>query len=105
MFSPGTDDLIDRLERALDFADREPFRKAAEAALAAMPQECRGPGADYRRVAPIWRDHFHPPTVTVVVDASARYVDAAQRARAFRRADDGVILGGAKDENELRGEG
>jgi len=84
MFSPGTEDLIDRLERALELADREPFRQTAEAALAAMPPECRGPGADYRRVAPIWRDHFHPPTVTVV-DASARYVDAAQRARAFSR--------------------
>ena len=85
MFSPGTEDLINRLERALELADREPFREAAEAALAAMPPECRGPGADYRRVAPIWRDHFHPPSVTAVVDASARYVDAAQRARAFER--------------------
>jgi hypothetical protein len=53
MFSPGTEDLINRLERALELADREPFRQAAEAALAEMPQECRGPGADYRRVAPI----------------------------------------------------
>jgi hypothetical protein len=85
MFSPGTEDLIDRLERALELADRVPFRHAAEAALAAMPLECRGPGADYRRVAPIWRDQFHPPAVTVVVDASARYVDTAQRARAFER--------------------
>jgi hypothetical protein len=85
MLSPGTEDLIARLAGALDLADREPLRQAAEAALAEMPPECRGPGADYRRVAPIWRDHFHPPTVTAVVDASARYVDAAQRARAFER--------------------
>ena len=84
MLSPGTEDLIARLSASLEAADREPFRQAAEAALAEMPPECRGPGADYRRVAPIWRGHFHPPAVTVVVDASARYVDAAQRARAFR---------------------
>ena len=85
MLTPGTEDLIARLAGALDLADREPLRQAAEAALAEMPPECRGPGADYRRVAPIWRDHFHPPTVTAVVDASTRYVDAAQRARAFER--------------------
>jgi hypothetical protein len=85
MLSPGTEDLIARLERPLEAADRGPFRQAAEAALGAIPLESLGPGSAYRCVAPIWRRHFHPPAVTVVVDASARYVDAAQRARAFRR--------------------
>jgi hypothetical protein len=36
------EDLIDRLPRSLDPIDREPFRQAAEAALAAMPVELRG---------------------------------------------------------------
>jgi hypothetical protein len=85
MFSPGTEDLIDRLERALELADRELFRQAAEVALAAMPPETLGPGSPYRCVTTIWRRHFHPPAVTTVVDASARYVDPAQRARAFER--------------------
>jgi hypothetical protein len=35
-------DLINRLPRSLDPVDREPFRQAAEAALAASPVELRG---------------------------------------------------------------
>jgi hypothetical protein len=81
----GIDDLLVRLSGVLEAAEREPFRQAALTALAAMPPETLGPGSAYRCVTTIWRRHFHPPAVTVVVDASARYVDAAQRARAFRR--------------------
>ena len=54
MLSPGTEDLIARLERALELADREPFRQAAEAALAPMPLE----GIDTERVA-----GFGPPAM------------------------------------------
>ena len=74
-------DLLLRLEQALEPADRAAFKVEAEAALAALPM--RGPGADYRACAVVWRRHFHPPAAMVVIDASARYVNPGTRARAF----------------------
>jgi hypothetical protein len=51
-----------------------PSSKASEAALAAVPPEARGPGADYRRVAACWRGFFHPPKIThVPTGAGSRY--------------------------------
>jgi hypothetical protein len=55
------DTLISRLARPLAPADREAFRRAAEAALARVP--CWGEGAVYRAVA-ILRDYFVPPSDT-----------------------------------------
>ncbi|HEY1865329.1 MAG TPA: hypothetical protein VGG77_16940, partial [Roseiarcus sp.] len=52
--------LIARLATGLDSADREPFRLAAETALAALPPAMLGDGAVYRVVAPVWRRYFHP---------------------------------------------
>jgi hypothetical protein len=52
--------LISRLAGPLAPADREAFRRAAEAALARVP--CWGEGAVYRAVAILQRDYFVPPT-------------------------------------------
>jgi hypothetical protein len=54
--------LISRLSGGLAPADREPFRQAAENALATAP-ECSGggEGAIYRTITKIWRQYFHPP--------------------------------------------
>jgi transcription antitermination factor NusG len=41
----GIDDLLVRLSRALEAAEREPLRQAALTALAAMPPETLGPGS------------------------------------------------------------
>jgi hypothetical protein len=54
--------LISRLAGPLAPADRDAFRKAAEAALARVP--CWGEGAVYRAVAVLQRDYFVPPTDT-----------------------------------------
>jgi hypothetical protein len=52
--------LIARLATGLDSADREPFRLAAESALATLPPQNLGDGAVYRTVEPIWRRYFIP---------------------------------------------
>ncbi len=54
--------LISRLAGPLAPADREAFRRAAEAALARVP--CWGEGAVYRAVAILQRDYFVPPDDT-----------------------------------------
>jgi hypothetical protein len=54
------EDLIAHLSRGLHPADRDAFRRAAEAASASSPQ-CWGPGSIYRAIVPLWRDYFHPP--------------------------------------------
>jgi hypothetical protein len=51
--------LISRLAGPLAPADRAAFRRAAEAALAALP--CAGEGIIYRIVAPLQRAYFDPP--------------------------------------------
>lgn len=62
MSSPSDpEDLVSRLATGLDSGDRESFRHAAEAALAALPPQAAGPGSTYRTVAPIWRKFYHPP--------------------------------------------
>ena len=58
---PQDQDLLFSLEAALAVGDRAAFRSEALATLAALPVEMRGPGADYRACAVIWRRHFHPP--------------------------------------------
>jgi hypothetical protein len=52
---------IDLLASQLEPPDREPFRQAAEAALAGIAPLCWGPGLIHRVVGPIWRSFFHPP--------------------------------------------
>jgi hypothetical protein len=58
--SDFAESLIARLATGLDSADREPFRLAAETALAALPPAMLGDGAVYRMVEPVWRRYFHP---------------------------------------------
>jgi hypothetical protein len=53
------DILISRLAGPLEPAARVAFRRAAEAALAALP--CAGEGIIYRIVAPLQRAYFDPP--------------------------------------------
>jgi hypothetical protein len=57
----AAEDLIARLSGGLAPADREAFRRDAEAALAASPQ-CWGPGSIHRALVQLWRKYFHPPT-------------------------------------------
>ena len=52
--------LVARLATGLNSADREPFRLAAESALATLPPQSLGDGAVYRTVEPIWRLIFYP---------------------------------------------
>jgi hypothetical protein len=52
--------LIARLATGLESVDREPFRLAAESALAALNPAMQGDGAVYRTVEPVWRMYFHP---------------------------------------------
>jgi hypothetical protein len=52
--------IISRLAGPLEPAARAAFRRAAEAALAALP--CAGEGIIYRIVAPLQRAYFDPPT-------------------------------------------
>jgi len=54
------EDLIARLAGGLAPADRERFRREAEATLALSPQSCLGPGSIYRTLVPVWRKFFHP---------------------------------------------
>jgi hypothetical protein len=54
------DILIARLAGPLEPAARVAFRRAAEAALAALP--CAGEGIVYRTIAPLQRAYFDPPT-------------------------------------------
>jgi len=56
------DILISRLAGPLSPANRVAFRRAAEAALAALP--CAGEGIVYRTVAPLQRAYFDPPDDT-----------------------------------------
>lgn len=58
--SDFAESLIARLATGLHSADREPFRLAAESALAALPPAMLGDGAVYRMVEPVWRRYFHP---------------------------------------------
>jgi hypothetical protein len=62
--------LISRLAGPLAPADREAFRRAAEAALARVP--CWGEGAVYRAVAVLQRDYFVPPIDTEKHSAHVR---------------------------------
>jgi hypothetical protein len=55
--------LIARLAARLDSAYRQPFRLAAESALATLPPQSLGDGAVYRTVEPIWRRYFIPAAV------------------------------------------
>jgi hypothetical protein len=52
--------LIARLATGLDSADREPFRLAAESAVAALPPSMLGEGLVFRTVEPVWRRYFIP---------------------------------------------
>jgi hypothetical protein len=54
-----SDSLISRLAGPLPAAARDDFRRAAEAALAAVP--CQGDGVVYRTLAPLQRKFFDPP--------------------------------------------
>ena len=65
---------------SLDRADREPFRQAAYAALAAVP--CLGEGAIYRVLVATWRNFFRPPDVA---HDTGRHAD--RRAKAMRAAE------------------
>jgi hypothetical protein len=53
------DHIISRLAGPLEPAARAAFRRAAEAALAALP--CAGEGIVYRTLAPLQRAYFDPP--------------------------------------------
>jgi hypothetical protein len=69
MFSPEAEleDLIAHFSRGLSPADREAFRRAAEAAIANSPEPW-GPGSIHRALVPLWRGFFRPPTVERVPD-------------------------------------
>jgi hypothetical protein len=65
--------LIARLATGLDSADREPFRVAAQSALADLPPTMLGDGAVYRTVESIWRRYFHPRSCGAMAwDSGAR---------------------------------
>ena len=65
--------LIARLATGLESADREPFRLAAESALAALPPAMLGDGAVFRTVEPVWRRYFRPrPCGEMAWDGGAR---------------------------------
>jgi hypothetical protein len=53
------DHIISRLAGPLEPAARAAFRRAAEAALAALP--CAGEGIIFRTLAPLQRAYFDPP--------------------------------------------
>jgi hypothetical protein len=75
--------LIARLATGLESADREPFRLAAEGALAALPPAMLGDGAVYRTVGPVWRRYFHPRS------CGAMAWDSGVRKRGSKLIDDG----------------
>jgi len=54
------EDLIASLAGGLAAADRERFRREAEATLALSPQSGLGPGSIYRTLVPVWRKFFRP---------------------------------------------
>jgi hypothetical protein len=54
--------VVDLLASKLEVGDREPFRQAAEAALAALP--VLGDGVVHRTLVPLWNKFFHPPTLS-----------------------------------------
>ena len=54
------EDLIARMSRSLEPADREPFQRAAMDAIARMPAALIGPGTVYRAVELTWRGFFRP---------------------------------------------
>ena len=56
----GAEALIARLSSGLKLADRDAFRQAAEAALAAIPPEALDPGLAYRTVSGLWRQYLDP---------------------------------------------
>jgi hypothetical protein len=62
MRSPMSDpeDLIARMSRSLEPADREPFQRAAMDVIARMPAALIGPGTVYRAVELTWRGFFRP---------------------------------------------
>ena len=69
--------LIARLATGLNSADREPFRLAAESALATLPPQSLGDGAVYRTCrARSWRRYFIPRPAC---DATAWDVGARKR--------------------------
>jgi hypothetical protein len=71
--SDFAESLIARLATGLGSADREPFRLAAESALATLPPQSLGDGAVYRTVEPIWRRYFIPrPCGATAWDGGAR---------------------------------
>ena len=74
---PDPEDLIDRLSRSLEPADREPFRRATEAALADLPPANGWPVTVYRAVETAWRAFFRP-------------VDPQKASRGLRRCASGV---------------
>jgi hypothetical protein len=73
--------LIARLATGLDYADREPFRLAAESALATLPPQSLGDGAVYRTVEPIWRRYFIPPRAAPQRGTAARGSEAASSSK------------------------
>jgi hypothetical protein len=78
--------LIARLATGLESADREPFRLAAESALAAMPPAMLGDGVVYRTVEPVWRRYFHPrPSGAMAWDDEARKRDSKLTTEGKRR--------------------
>jgi len=59
MLSTDAEDMIASLAGGLVPADRERFRREAEATLALSPHVL-GPGSIYRTLVPVWRKFFHP---------------------------------------------
>jgi len=55
MLSADAEDLIASLAGDLAPADREAFRREAEATLLLSPQSCLGPDSIYRTLVPVWR--------------------------------------------------
>ena len=61
MPSADAENLIARLSGGLHPADRDAFRRSAEAAINS-PGQCWGEGLIHRTVVAVWRDYFHLPT-------------------------------------------
>jgi hypothetical protein len=74
------DHIISRLAGPLEPAARAAFRRAAEAALAALP--CAGEGIVYRTLAPLQRVYFDPPNDRVAAWDIGQEVSRASKLKA-----------------------
>jgi hypothetical protein len=73
--TPFAESTILSLARALDRADEQPFREAAETAIEALPVQ--GDGVAFRTLREIWRRFFKPPEYTGLYSRSLRDDDEA----------------------------